>query len=99
MKSKNKLQKKFFFLLIVTNLCSITFGAFGFKGKGTPKKAILAGSHETIIQIPVKLFTRTPKENERYKEVTVKNKQGKIIFNKAKLLSIHQKKKLRASLC
>lgn len=97
MKQKHGINKKFFFCLIVTNLCSVTLGAYGLKDEANAKKSLVTNSEETIIRIPVKLFTRAPKENEKYKEVTVKTKQGQIIFEKAKLLAVLEQKNLEHS--
>tara|TARA_B100000925_G_scaffold142604_1_gene106802 strand:- start:7276 stop:7701 length:426 start_codon:yes stop_codon:yes gene_type:complete len=85
-------RSKLLFFLILTNVCSLTLGAYKPEGEINRKPQIKLGPNEAVIKIPAKVFIEGTEEKSLPQTVTIKDKNGKRVFKKARLIEIENKK-------
>ena len=85
-------RSKLLFFLILTNICSLTLGAYKPEGNINKRLQIKLAPDEAVIKIPAKVFIKGTEEKSLPQTVTIKDKGGKRVFKKARLIEIENKK-------
>jgi hypothetical protein len=87
--NKKKLNKtRLIFFILLTNLCSFAFSMNFSDQKKEIERTLNIKKSEALIRIPVKLFIGQENFSKNLKEVTVKDKYGEIVFERANLYRI-----------